>query len=74
MAAAKGSSISVDDLFENAERLNEEKREVLDAILATRDTLRNLDKSGMLSDDESARLAEMFPERTRNRNGNAASE
>ena len=73
-AAAKGSSISVSDLFARAEELTEEKREVLDAILGVRDALRNLDRAGLLSDEESDKLAEVFPERSRNRGNGADSE
>lgn len=64
---AKGNTISIDDLFTKGEELAEERANTLEAQAANRDTLRNLDKMGLLSEQESARLEEMYPIRTRTR-------
>lgn len=59
----------VEDLFDRAYAVEEVKTAVFDSRLGIRDALRNLDKSGILSKEQSAALAEMFPERKRGENG-----
>lgn len=71
---AKGTAISVEDLFNRAEELANERAATLEAQAANREVLRNLDKSGMLSEDESARLEEYYPVRTRTRGENEVEE
>jgi hypothetical protein len=59
--------IKVNDLFAKGDELAEERAGTLEAQAANREILRNLDRSGMLSEEESARLEEMYPVRTRER-------
>ena len=73
MAQAKDGTISVDDLFEVAYSLREEREQTLEKQAANRDILRNLNTSGMLSKERSDELEEIYPLRTRNR-GEAAEE
>lgn len=69
-----GAAIKVSDLFTKAEELIEERQATLEAQAANREILRNLDKSGMLSEEESARLEEIYPVRTRERGTSAETE
>lgn len=60
-----GTAIKVSDLLAKAEELALERQETLAAQAANREILRNLDVSGMLSEEESAALEEYYPLRTR---------
>ena len=62
-----GTTISTKDLFAKAEELREERVATLEAQKANREILRNLDISGMLTEEESALLEEYYPVRTRER-------
>jgi len=73
MAQPKDGTISVDDLFEVAYALREEREATLVKQEANRNILRNLDTSGMLSKERSEELAEIYPVRTRSR-GEASDE
>jgi len=59
------AKIDTKELFEKAEQLRHERADTLAAQRANREVLRNLDISGMLSDDESALLEDYYPVRTR---------
>lgn len=71
---AQGGTLKVSDLFKRADELQEDKREVLEGIGANRETLRNLDKQGFLSDEESAKLRKLYPPVSRQRNGGKSDE
>lgn len=60
-------SISTKQLFDQADELREQKVEVMEKQAANREILRHLDASGLLTEDESARLEEVYPFRTRER-------
>lgn len=63
------ATINTKQLFDQADELREEKVGVMEKQAANREILRNLDASGLLSEDESARLEEVYPFRTRERSG-----
>lgn len=67
MAQAKDGTISVDDLFEVAYALREEREGTLEKMRANREVLRNLNISGMLSKERAEELEEIYPVRTRER-------
>lgn len=67
-------TISVSDLFEVAYDLAEEREKTLEKQAANREVLRNLDKMGMLSKQESELLAEIYPVRKRERGGETEDE
>lgn len=60
-----GTAIKVSDLFQKAEELANERAATLEAQAANREILRNLNLSGMLSEEEAALLEEYYPTRTR---------
>lgn len=60
-----GTAIKVSDLLAKAQELADERQETLAAQAANREILRNLDVSGMLSEEESAALEDFYPLRTR---------
>jgi len=68
------AKIDTKELFVLAETLREERQETLDKQKANREVLRNLDISGMLTEDESERLEELYPIRTRERNDDEVAE
>jgi hypothetical protein len=67
------ATINTKQLFDQADELREEKVAVMEKQAANREILRNLDASGLLSEDESARLDEVYPFRTRERAASAES-
>lgn len=58
-------NISTKQLFDEADSLAAERLSTLEKQKANREVLRHLDTMGMLSEDESARLEEYYPIRTR---------
>lgn len=56
-----------DSLLQDGDALTTEKTQLFERIGANRDMLRNLKKSGKLSDDRVARIDKMYPERERKR-------
>lgn len=73
VAKADGT-ISIDDLFEVAYSLRDEREATLEKQAANREILRNLDVSGMLPKERSEELAEIYPVRTRERKAEEAAE
>ena len=67
-------TVKIKDLFDVAYALREEREETLKKQAANRDVLRNFDVMGLLDEDESAELAELYPIRTRERGENAETE
>lgn len=59
----------VEDLFDKASALSEAKEKLFSQRVAVRESLRNLDEAGILSADQSAELAELYPPRKRGENG-----
>lgn len=55
----------VDDLFNRAYALSEAKSVVLEMRVSVRESLRHLNVAGVLSDDQAAELATLFPPRER---------
>ncbi len=62
-----GTAIKVSDLLTKAEELRVERETTLLAQKANREILRNLNLSGMLSDEEAESLEYYYPTRTRER-------
>ena len=58
-------NISTKALFDEADSLAAERLGTLEKQKANREILRHLDTMGMLSEEESARLEEYYPIRTR---------
>lgn len=61
------STINTKTLFDQADELREEKVSVMEKQGANREILRNLAATGLLTEDEEARLEEIYPYRTRER-------
>lgn len=61
------ATIDTDQLFEKAEELKSQRASVIEQQNAIREVLRNMDNAQLLSEEESAKLEEIYPTRTRNR-------
>lgn len=60
-----GTAIKVSDLMNKAQELKDEREGTLAAQAANREILRNLNLSGMLSEEEAEQLEYYYPTRTR---------
>lgn len=67
--AVGNSGNVVEDLFDKAHALSEAKEKLFEQRVAVRESLRNLDTAGILNEDQSAELAELYPPRRRGENG-----
>lgn len=62
-----GTAIKVSDLMNKAQELKDEREATLKSQAANREILRNLNLSGMLSEEEAELLEYYYPTRTRER-------